>query len=207
MKKVFLLTVPGTGTRFTKNYLAALGYHFVDAIRFRDDTGQLAFFQHAAGTEFDLLYDMFPAGQAAVVSTLRDPYKAYLSGIERPHIRHGRHAVPVGMQQDKAPGNSIKQWDAMIAAHERLDADGVSIAYMDVEETSVPDRMDMLTAIADHLQVTVSGEMISELAQTWVPVGKSGPNAKREEYRDHGTIDGQVPTALDFAVAHVQGLR
>ena len=67
--------------------------------------------------------------------------------------------------------------------------------------------MDMLTNIATHLGVTPPGELISELAQTWIPVGQSNPHAKRDEYVEHGTIDGHPPSHLDFAVNHVQGLR
>ena len=199
------MTVPGTGTRFTKAFLERLGYEFNDATAFRSGPNNSGLFAHARAPQFDEVYDLFVDGSAVVVSTLRDPYLAQLSGIDQPLLRHGVHLMK-GFAMSRKDDACIAQWDAMQSAYERLDADGLSIAHMNVQTSDVLDRMDMLTAICDHCDVPPDGEMISELAQTWVPVGQSRPNAKRDEYIASGTIEGVTPTHLDFAVAYYHSL-
>lgn len=205
MKKVYLITVPGTGTRFTRNFLIdVLGYSIVHKHLFPTAPENSGFFAHSESSYFDEVYSMFTSGEARVVSTLRDPYMAFLSGGPQ-EMQSAMKRPPIGGKLAKGKDmRQIRFWSGLIAAWERLDADGESIAFMNIEEQNEGKRVTMLQTIADHLEATPVPGAIATLAKEWPVIGKSVvPQDDRSEYIAKGTIKGQVPTFLDFATTFV----
>jgi hypothetical protein len=68
------------------------------------------------------------------------------------------------------------------------------------------DRVNILQSIVRHLDVTVQDELLIEYANEWPIVDSKGMSKVKKEYLEHGTIDGEKPTFLDFAVEWIDGL-
>jgi len=153
---------------------------------------------HAMHTGFDAHFDMITSGQAVVVSALRDPYLAGLSSphgnmTKNPAMRH-TGPLPDGMKQ-----RPIGQWNALIAAWDRLQAEGLTMPFMQVEEDDPDKRRDILINIADHVGVDYEVPALDAYVSAWEPVGKSRVTPLKQEYLDSGTIGGEALTHLDFA--------
>ncbi len=211
MKKCYLITAPGTGTRFTNKFLrSVLGYAPVISPEFMEGPENVMCFSHshAVSEQFDDHYDLFLSGEAAVVSSLRDPYLAHISNIERPIRRHKRRSlrpqrvIPVSDPRVV----SMNNWDALISAWDRLDDDGLSMMFTDVAETDPEKRWQQLLDIANHLEADYDESVLCEYVESWKPVGAFGTDRK-VEYMAHGTIDGETETFLDFAVSWVDRRR
>lgn len=201
MKKVFLYTVPGTGTRFTRKFLEdVLGYKRVEVEAFRSAGSGVMTAGHALHPSVDGLFDLFASGAVAVVSTLREPY---LAGISSPHGNRSKNPMQRmhGPLIDKMKEKPVKQWNALIAVWDRLEAEGQTMAFMQVDEDDPDKRRAILENIAEHVGADYDQGKFDAYLNAWEPVGKSYVGTQKQEYLDSGTIGGEALTHLEFAIS------
>jgi len=176
-------SVPGTGTRFCRNFLEnVLGYTHVTPNRM-DETN--VFNQlHSGSINLDKI--MAKYSDIKLVTPIRDPYLAFVSRISL-----DRPVNDIGLQNNKA--SCVEYWENLIEMTRLYDTVFLPI------DCAKNKRLHHLVNVGKFLGANTTRQF-KVYADQWVPIGSQGTTPAKDEYLKQGTIQGVKPIFLDFAI-------
>ncbi len=185
MKKALVYSVPGTGTRFANQLLEdVFGYEVVHVERLAWLEPQNIFIQ--MHTRNEQLHDLVASiHDLRVICPLRDPYRSFIT-------RNYRKGYTASAPTRSMP-KFVEYWEYMIRESALM-----NVVFLPVD--SDLDRTKLLQSVALHIGAEADKEALSEYLENWPRVGALGTTKVKLEYVEHGTILGETPTFLDFAV-------
>ncbi len=184
-----IYSVPGTGTRFCKNFLEyALGYKQIQFADLTTDASSVYSLIHSSKTNLIELMSIMSMNPAMkIVIPLRDPYLSYITR----YCRVSSSIIESTIQDHKK--DCIENWHGLIEISTRYQPIFLPI---DCNEN---DRLRHLVDIGKYLGANTPNRIV-EFTNEWTVVGSQGITTAKSEYVEQGTIYGEKPTFLDFAV-------
>jgi hypothetical protein len=209
--KVLTHTVPGTGTRFTFEFLHSVlelqrlrRYNNFELnpnfnpnanfyLHFHCLYGRRLFQENNKDKEYQEVLERIKDRRIKIISTLRNPYLSYISLVynREPRTQEEKEILRL---------NHIKQWKYYMAAVESYEH-----RFMDVDVVK-GERRKVLKSIIDYIGLEPTDKLESFLSE-WAVVGKDKVSAEKEEYLNFGTVHGNTLDFLDFAVEWVENKR
>ena len=189
MNNVIIYSVPGTGTRFCKNFLEyVLGYKQIGLADITTDASSVYGLIHSSKPNLIELMSIMSMNPAMkIILPLRDPYLSYITR----YCRVTSSTIESTIQDHKK--DCIENWHGLIETSTRYQPIFLPI---DCNEN---DRLRHLVDIGKYLDANTPNRIV-EFANEWTRVGSQGITVAKSEYVEHGTIDGEIPHFLDYAV-------
>jgi hypothetical protein len=171
MNKALVLSVPGTGSRFTVNFLmACLGYEKMspEDLLHKPRYAPFCCLQHVNATPRFLKPLMKTEGLKTIIP-LRSPVHQFLTRAgEAAHAQRVR-------EESKTMWRRLKQLK-----------DDFDYVFLPIEEDM--DRAKRLMKVADHLDAVPDEMVFDEIVTHWAKVGSSGIKPHRVKYDKEGDV-------------------
>jgi len=173
MHRALVLSVPGTGSRFTMNYLmGCLGYEKLspEDLLHKPKNSPFCSLQHVNASP-PIMKTLGKAEGLKVVVPLRAPIHQFLT-----RSGESKHAQRV-REESKALWSRLRQilldgsWDYV---------------FLPIEEDM--DRTKRLMKVANHLDAEPDEDVLEEIVTNWAKVGSSGIKPARVEYNKRGNV-------------------
>jgi len=200
MNKALVLSVPGTGSRFTMNYLVScLGYERKMLLpkdlnpkprrKPRNTPLPFASLQHVNASPQQILRPLVKLEGLKTVIPLRAPVHQFLS-------RMGEASNPENVKEE-----SKTFWKLLKELKDDFD-----YVFLPIEEDM--DRAGRLMLVANHLGAVPDDDVFEEIVANWAKVGSNGVKPLRVEYDKRGNVSvgGFDMSFLDEEMAWYAGL-
>ena len=171
MNKALVLSVPGTGSRFTMNYLmSCLGYVKVspEDLLHKPRYAPYCSLQHVNASP-PIMKTLSKVEGLKVVIPLRAPVHQFLTRVgEAAHAQRVREESKV-------------MWKRLVELQPDFD-----YVYLPIEEDM--DRAKRLMLVADHLDAIPDELVFDEIVENWAKVGSNGIKRERVQYDKTGAV-------------------
>jgi hypothetical protein len=190
MRKALVYSVPGTGTRFTKEFLeSCLGYR---AVPVKEILGKPVKSRCYANHHVDASFYSFTAHhqELRTIVPLRSPVAMFLT----------RRVDMGGGERSRTHAKCF--WAKLKESLHRYNH-----VFLPIEEKF--DREGKLLRVIKHLEAGIADpETFRRLCKSWGKVGSSGQKKERLDYDAHGNVevDGRDMSFLDDEMSWYRGL-
>ena len=187
--KAIIYSVPGTGTRFCLEFLCdVLGYTQVNSSQLSRSPAKSCTQIHTSANYLKQLFKENP--DARIVTPIRDPYLSYITRY--------REALSENINVSSLEDNWIKRWKTLI------EQTALPVIFLPVD-CHEKNRIRVLHSVARHIGTNAIAKPFLKYVEEWPKVGTIGEHEIKNEYLHHGTIRGERPIFLDFAVVWIKG--
>ena len=177
-KKALVLSVPGTGTRFTRQLLEkCFGYTPVgiDQIVGKPVESRFFTFHHVDGEPWKRITENHH--EIKTVIPLRSPVAQYITRWQE--MSRGAPRGVKGAAISRA--TAIQLWKWLAESLEKY-----NYVFLPIEAGF--DRKELIWRVANHLEVLPDADEMERFCREWPKVGTAGPRAEREEYDANGEV-------------------
>jgi len=172
MNKALVLSVPGTGSRFTMNFLmSCLGYEKMspEDLLHKPRYAPFCSLQHVNASP-PIMKTLSKVEGLKVVIPLRAPVHQFLTRVgEAAHAQRVRE-------------ESKTMWRRLVELKDMFD-----YVFLPIEEDM--SREKRLILVASHLDAEPNKDVFDEIVNTWAKVGSNGVKPERVHYDKHGTVN------------------